>query len=141
MNKFKWFSAIVLLIALLVGIVFSCKDDDKTDLKVEGKKAGTEMCDCVASFSAPNPADFPDQESFEQAFGVYAMQLGTCPGVLAKYQEYVTFVYENYNPLAENPLYSVFEFKNADFEQGFKEGTNDCMQAFEALFALMGSQQ
>ena len=146
MNRLKSISVVLFAAVLAGGVVFSCKDDDKTDYKAEGVKAGTEMCDCVASYTSPNPADFLDEEgnfdeaSFNQAFGAYAMQLGTCPGVLAQYQEYVIFVYENYNPEAENPLYSVFEFKNKDFEEGFKAGTNDCMETFAALFALMGGQ-
>ena len=145
MNRFKSIS-VVLFVAVLAGVVISCKDKDKTDYKAEGKKAGTEMCDCVASFTAPNPADFIDGEgsfdetSFNQAFGAYAVNLGTCPGVLAQYQQYVSFIYENYDPTAAEPLYSVFEFKNSDFEQGFKEGTGDCMETFAALFALMGGQ-
>jgi hypothetical protein len=139
MNRFKSIS-VVLFAAVLAVAVISCKDEEKNDLKAEGKKAGTEMCDCVASYTAPNPADFADQESFQAAFMAYAANLGTCPGVLAKYQEYVTFVYENYNPEAENPLYSVFTFTNADFEAGFKEGTSSCMETFAALFALMGGQ-
>ena len=139
MNRLKYLPA-VLFAALLAGIVFSCKDGDKIDPTAEGKKAGAEMCACVASFTAPNPANFPDEASFQAAFMVYANNLGTCPGVLGKYQQYVTFNMEAYNPAAENPLYSIFTFKNKDFEKGFKEGTGDCLKAFEALFALMGGQ-
>ncbi|MCL2027076.1 MAG: hypothetical protein FWG79_01165 [Bacteroidales bacterium] len=145
MNRFKSISVTVIAVALAV-VVISCGNKDKTDPKVTGKKAGTEMCDCVASFNAPDPADFVDaagnfdETGFNQAFGLYAMQLGTCPGLLAKYQQYVSFVYTNYDPEAEEPLYSVFDFKNNDFAQGFKEGTSDCMETFAALFALMGGQ-
>ena len=147
MNKFKTIS-VVLLTALLAGAVFSCKDSNKdtTDYVAEGRKAGMEMCNCVASFTAPNPADFVDEEgnfdeeNFNQAFGFYAMQLGTCPGLLSQYQQYVSFIYENYDPTAAEPLYSVFDFKNKDFEKGFKEGTSGCMETFAALFALLGDQ-
>ncbi|MDR2233284.1 MAG: hypothetical protein LBE56_09195 [Tannerella sp.] len=131
---------VMLFAAIMAVVVVSCKDEDKVDFTAEGEKAGTEMCDCVASFTAPNPADFQDQESFQAAFTEYATNLGTCPGLLSKYQDYVLFVYENYNPEAENPLYSVFTFKNPEFEAGFKAGTGDCMTTFATLFALMGGQ-
>ena len=146
-NKFKIIS-VVLFTSLLAGIVFSCKDSNKdtTDYVAEGTKAGSEICNCVASFLAPNPVDFVDEEgnfdeeNFNQAFGFYAMQLGTCPGLLSPYQQYVSFIYENYDPTAAEPLYSVFDFKNKDFEQGFKVGTSGCMETFAALFALLGEQ-
>ena len=134
----------MLLSAVLAVVVISCKDDDKgANPKAEGVKAGTEMCDCVASYPAPDPADFLDgdgnfdEASFNQAFMDYATNLGTCPGLLSNYQQYVTFIYEAYDAEAEDPLYSVFEFKDKDFEQGFKEGTGDCMETFAALFALI----
>ena len=145
MNKLKSIS-VVLFAAVLAGVVISCKEEDKTDLKAEGKKAGTEMCSCVASYDEPNPTDFMDGEGnfdeagFSQAFGAYAMQLSTCLGVVTQYQDYVDFVYENYDPTADEPLYSVFIFKNSDFEHGFKEGTSGCKEAFDALFAMMGAQ-
>ena len=129
MNRFKSF-LVVLFTAVLAGVVISCDNDKDADPLKEGRKAGTEMCACVDAISVPtDPAEFGD----------YAQKLGMCPGgVLAGYQEYVTFVYTNYDADAENPLYSVFEFKNSKFEQGFKETTNDCMQAFEFLFSMMG---
>ena len=137
----------MLLSAVLAVVVISCKDDDKgADPKAEGVKAGTEMCDCVASYTAPDPADFvdedgnPDEAGFNQAFMVYAGNLGTCPGLLSNYQQYVTFNMEAYDAEAEDPLYTIFQFKDSDFETGFKEGTGDCLQAFEALFELMGGQ-
>jgi hypothetical protein len=142
MNKFKYLS-VVLFIAALAGVVISCDNESDVDLRAEGKKAGIEICDCVASFEAPNPENFDggaEGESFQAAFGFYVMQLATCPGLLGKYQQYVVFVYENYNPEAENPLYSVFDFKNADFEAGFKEGTSNCMETFAVLFALIGGR-
>jgi hypothetical protein len=181
-NKFL---SVVLFAAVAAGVVISCNDDDK-DHKAEGKKAGKEMCDCVASYEAPTMPNHPASPSppaglnlqellgldlqnpevlaglepevlaylmnpaiqqylgalgqFAADFETYAMKLGACPGVLAKYQQYVSFIYENYDPTATEPLYSVFVFKNNDFAQGFKEGTSDCMETFAALFALMGSQ-
>ena len=187
MNRLKYLSVVVLCAAALAGVIVSCNDKEKdTDLKAEGVKAGTAMCDCVANYEAPpmpnhpasplppagvdlqelltldlqDPAVFAGLDPEVQAylmnpaiqqylgalgqfaadFEAYAMQLGACPGVLAPYQDYVTFIYENYNPAAENPLYSVFNFKDKNFEQGFKEGTSDCMETFAALFALMDGQ-
>lgn len=141
MSKFKNVS-VVLFAAVLAGVVISCKDEEKPDLKAEGVKAGIEMCDCVSGFEAPDPVNWEGTEDeLQQAFQAYYADLGTCPGVLTKYQEYVTFVYGNYDPEAENPLYSVFNFKDGDFEIGFKEGTNDCMETFAALFELMGGQE
>jgi len=129
MNRFKNFS-VVLFAVVLAGAVISCDKDKGADPLKEGRKAGTEMCACVDAIPVPtNPEEFGD----------YAQKLGMCPaGVLAAYQEYVTFVYTNYDPEAEDPLYSVFDFKNSKFEQGFKEATNGCMQAFELLFSMMG---
>ena len=174
MNRFKSIS-VVLFAAVLAGVVISCKEEEKTDLKAEGKKAGTEMCGCVASYDEPNfpmsplppagldlqelfgldlqdPAVFagldpevqayltdPAIQQYLSEFKAYAMQLSQCVNV-APYQQYIDFVYANYDPTAAEPLYSVFDFKNSDFEQGFKEGTNGCKEAFEALFALMGGQ-
>jgi hypothetical protein len=138
MNNFKKIS-IVLFAAVLVGVVTSCKKKNE-DPAAEGKKAGTEMCACVASFTAPKLEDFDDPADFQAAFGAYAMQLGLCLGVLTKYQQYVTFDRDNYDANADEPLYTVFQFNNRGFEQGFKEGTKDCMQTFEILFQMMGGQ-
>ena len=175
----------MLLAAALAVVVITCGDKDKTDLKAEGKKAGTEMCSCVASYDEPTmpnhpasplpPADLDLQEllgldlqdpavfagldpevlaylmdpaiqqylgalgQFSKDFEDYATDLSKCINT-APYQQYIDFVYENYDPTATEPLYSVFDFKNSDFEQGFKEGTGGCKEAFEALFALMGGQ-
>ena len=136
----------MLLSAVLAVVVISCKDDDKgANPKAEGVKAGTEMCDCVASYTAPDRADFVDgdgnfdETGFNQAFTEYSGNLSTCLGLLSNYQQYVTFNME-YDAEAEDPLYSVFQFKNSDFEQGFKEGTSDCMETFAKLFASMGGQ-
>jgi len=137
MNRFKSLS-VVLFAAALAGVVISC-DKDNENPKAEGKKAGTKMCDCVASY--PAPTDPTDQAAFME----YAGQLYNCLGEIAPYSEYIGLAGTQdtgygYDPTAENPLYSIFDFKNKDFEQGFKEGTSDCMQTFSALFALLGGQ-
>ena len=139
MNKFKYLS-VVLFTALLAGVVFGCSKNDKDDPAAEGKKAGTEMCDCVSSYPAPeDPTD-------QAAFMAYAQQLYQCLGVIAPYSEYIGLAGTQddgygYNPNAENPLYSVFAFQNADFEKEFKEATQVCMLPFAALFEMMGGQQ
>ncbi len=130
----------MLFAVALTGFFFACSKDDDEDPKAEGKRAGNEMCDCVSGYTAPDPEDFADEASFQEAFAAYAAQLGGCPGIIGKYQQYVTFNMGAYNPQAEEPLYSIFDFKDKDFEKGFKEGTSDCMETFSALFALMGGQ-
>jgi hypothetical protein len=137
MNRFKYLLA-VLFTAVLAGVIIvSCKKDDGPDTEAEGKKAGTEMCDCVSSYTAPNPADFADDPAgLQAAFAIYAGQLYECLGVIAPYEKYVEIDVDAYNPQAENPLYSIFDFKDKNFEKGFKSGTEGCMQTFALLFSL-----
>ena len=77
---------------------------------------------------------------FYADFEAYAGQLYQCLGTLAPYQKYVETNPDAYNPDAAEPLYSIFTFKDANFEKGFKSGTASCMQTFASLFALTGQQ-
>ena len=77
---------------------------------------------------------------FQSDFEAYAGELYQCLGTLAPYQKYVEANPNAYNPAAAEPLYSIFTFKDADFEKGFKSGTASCMQTFTSLFALIGQQ-
>ena len=87
-------------------------------------------------------AYFADLEKFMTGFEAYSGELFNCLGEIQPYLSYVGLAgsYEDrygYDPNAAEPLYSVFAFKNDDFEKGFKEGTASCMQAFAALFAMI----
>ena len=81
-----------------------------------------------------------DLGKFYGDFEAYAGDLYQCLGVLPPYQKYVETNPDLYNSEVAEPLYSIFTFKDADFEKGFKIGTASCMQTFAALFALMGQQ-
>ena len=93
MFKFKYLSA-VLFAAILAGIlvVVSCNNkDDDPDPRAEGLKAGTEMCDCVASYDAPDPTDpkYAENPAQLQAdFQAYYGQLYECLGVIHQYEKY-----------------------------------------------------
>ena len=131
MNRLKYLS-VFLFAAILAGVVISCKDD-KEDPSAEGQEAGVAMCACVNSFTPPTDLS---------AFLEYAGDLMGCLGQIAPYSQHVDLngAMENsygYDPDAAEPLYSVFVFKNADFESAFKSATNACMQSFADLFAMM----
>ena len=81
-----------------------------------------------------------DIGKFYADFEAYAGELYQCLGTVAPYQKYVETNTDAYNPDAAEPLYSIFTFKDADFEKGFKSGTASCMLTFAALFALTGQQ-
>ena len=138
MNRFKYLS-VLLIVAMTVGGVFaSCNKDKTKSAETEGKEAGDAMCNCVSSYTPPtDPTDY-------EAFMAYAQQLYSCLGVIAPYSEYVGLAgtMENgygYNPEAAEPLYSVFAFKNADFEKEFKKATEVCMLPFSMLFDILMS--
>ena len=145
MFRFKYLS-VVLFAAILAGVVVACSDDDdKIDYKAEGVKAGKEICDCMSSYAhlAPNIEDYYSETGFDQpgyveALTAYGWQASGCVGGLQSYQEYVTVNFEAYNAEAENPLLSVFDFKNNDFKTGFSEGIGSCADAFGELLGLMG---
>ena len=82
MSKFKYL-LVVLFAAILAGVVFvACsKDDDKTDPRAEGLKAGTEMCACVASYTAPIQPQHPASPLPPASFNPYLDY--TDPAVLA----------------------------------------------------------
>ena len=134
MNRLKCLS-VVLFAAVLAGVVVSCKNE-KAKPAEEGKEAGVAMCNCVNSYTPPtDPTDF-------EAFMAYAGQLYNCLGEISAYSDYITLNGSQangygYDAEADEPLYSVFVFKNSDFEREFKKATNACMQAFAALFAMM----
>ena len=138
MYRKKFLSVVLFAAMLAVVFVVACKDKDKDDPGAEGKDAAKAMCDCVSSYTPPSdPTDF-------EAFMAYAQQLYQCLGEIAPYSKYVGLAgtQENgygYNPNAENPLYSVFAFKNADFEKAFKKGTEVCMLPFAMLFEMLMS--
>ncbi|MDR1155439.1 MAG: hypothetical protein LBL04_12095 [Bacteroidales bacterium] len=134
MNRLKCLS--VLFAAVLAGVVFvACsKDDDKPG--EAGKEAGEAMCGCVSGYEVPE--DFA-------AFMAYAEQLYNCLATIAPYSEYIELAGDvdnsyGYDPEAENPLYSVFAFTNADFEKEFKKATEVCMSPFQMLFDLLMPQ-
>jgi hypothetical protein len=138
MNRFKYLS-VFLFAALVAGVVFiACNKNDEKPGEA-GKEAGAAMCNCVSSYTAPtDPTDY-------EAFMAYAQQLYNCLGTIAPYSQYIGLAgtMENsygYNPDAAEPLYSVFAFKNADFEKEFKKATEVCMLPFAMLFQMMGSQ-
>jgi len=134
MNKFKYLTVVVL--TTLLAVVVSCKDKD--DAEKEGREAGTLMCECVTAYTAPDPADFGgDMEAFQLAFMAYAQQLYECLGVISQYEKYVEVDIEAYDDEAADPLYTVFIFKDPNFEKGFKEATAGCKNAFDALLALL----
>jgi hypothetical protein len=142
MNRLKYLS-VVLFAAILAVVVITACNKDKTDAAAEGKEAGEAMCGCVSGYTAPNPEDFEDMESFQAAFMAYAGQLYNCLGEIAPYSKYVVLAGTQddgygYNPNAAEPLYSIFTFKNDDFGKEFKKATEVCMLPFAALFAMMG---
>jgi len=139
MNKFKYLS-VVLFTAVLAGVVIvSCKKDDDDNPGEEGKKAGTEMCDCVSDIEEPNPpVDFdpqnpdftnPEVLAYFAALEAYFGELPGCAGTVAgPYQKYFIFSYESYDE--EIGLFSAFKFKDKAFEKGFLEATKVCADAF-----------
>ena len=140
----------MLFAVMMAGVVIvSCKDkDDDPDYKAEGKKAGKEICDCMAGYAhlAPNIEDYYtetgfDQEGYYAALSDYGWQASGCVGSLQSYQEYVTVDFAAYNAEASDPLLSVFSFKNNDFKAGFSEGIASCSDSFSALLGLMGQMQ
>ena len=184
MSKFKYLFVMLFAVVLTGGVIVSCSDDDdnvKTaeGIRAEGVKAGTEMCDCVASYEAPvqpqHPAsplppasfdptlDYSDPAVVEgmeldayiyfmapaiqaylgelavfvDEFETYAGNLYQCLGTIHPYQEYATANANNYDPEAEDPLLSVFTFKDDNFKEGFKVGVGSCADTFSALFSLI----
>ena len=141
MSKFK-FLLVALSFTLLAGVVVvSCnKDDDDPDPKAEGIKAGNEMCDCVASYDAPNPTDPKYTENPEQLgadFQAYYGQLYECLGVIHKYEKYARLKEQGEEAQTEDPLLNVFMFEDDKFKEGFLEGVGNCYEAFNALWDLM----
>ena len=139
--KNKKFLLFALAAALLAGAValYSCNGESTPHN--EGLKAGLEMCACVASFEAPDPAVITDSAAFHNAFMAYAGKLSGCLGVIAKYEKYVTANMDGYDETSDEPLLSVFDFKDEGFKEGFAEGVASCSDTFTALFALMGQGQ
>ena len=147
MSKFKYLS-VVLFIAILAGVVVvACSKDDDPDPKVEGAKAGSEMCGCVSSIAEPvipnppegvNPLD-PDYTDpatlqyfaeVQAVYEAYFAELGNCAGQVAgKYQKYFLFNIGSYDE--EVGLFSAFDFKDKEFETGFLGATQACAAAFE----------
>jgi hypothetical protein len=72
------------------------------------------------------------------------LELTECLGGIVPYQQYIGVELEGYDPEAAQPLYSVFNFKDQDFEKGFKDGSNVCYEQFsellEMLMGMMGGQ-
>ena len=146
MFKFKYLS-VVLFAAMLAGGVFvACndKDDDpdpkKAEARAEGVKAGTEMCDCVASYPAPDPTDPKYAENPGQLnadFNAYYMQLYSCLGEIHKYEKYARLKEQGEEAQTDDPLLNVFMFHDDDFKEGFLEGVGSCYDSFNALWALM----
>ena len=148
MFKFKYLS-VVLFAAMLAGGVFvACndKDDDpdpkKAEARAEGVKAGTEMCDCVASYPAPDPTDpkYATEEGQGQLkvdFNAYYMQLYSCLGEIHKYEKYARLKEQGEEAQTDDPLLNVFMFHDDDFKEGFLEGVGSCYDSFNALWALM----
>ena len=137
MNRFKYLSVVLFALAL-AGIVYACKDDGD-DPEAEGKKAGKEMCDCVASYQAPDPATWTgSMEELQAAFQAYYGQLYNCLGTIVPYEKYAKLWAEGDEKQNEDdPLLNVFVFHNKDFEKGFKEGVGSCYDTFNALWELM----
>ena len=107
MFKFKYLS-VALFVAILAGVVVASCNDDKTDLKAEGVKAGTEMCACVGSYDAPvqpqhpasplPPADFNPQnpDLTDPATLAYVSD----PAIIAYFGELETFM-DDFNAYAQ----------------------------------------
>ena len=149
MSKFKYFF-VMLFIAMLAGsVIVSCSDDDGDKaakaIRAEGLAAGTEICNCMSGFVAPVPEDYFGEDGFDQsgyiaALTDYGWEASACLGSLQVYQEYVAVNFEAYDEEAENPLLSVFDFKNDDFKAGFAEGIGSCADTFANLLMLMQMQ-
>jgi len=138
MFRNKFFSVVLFAAMLAVVFVVACKDKNKDDPGADGTKAAKAMCDCVSKYTVPtDPTDY-------EAFMAYVENLYQCLGEIAPYSNYVTLAgtLENgygFDPNAETPLYSVFAFKNADFEKEFKKGTEVCMLPFAMLLDMLMS--
>ena len=145
MNRLKYLS-VVLFVAILAGVIIACNKDDKPNPEVEGKNAGNAMCNCVSSIDEPvvphppegvNPLEpnFEDPATLEYLAAVQAVyeayfaELGSCAGEVAgKYQKYFIFTYDNYDE--EQGFFSVFDFKDEEFQKGFLEAAGVCAAAF-----------
>ena len=147
MFRFKYLLVVLFAVMMTGVVIVACSkdDEDKTDYKALGEKAGKEICDCMAGYAhlAPNIADYYTEAGFDQAgyveaLSAYGWQASGCVGSLQSYQEYVTVNFDAYNPEATDPLLSVFTFKNNDFKTGFSEGIGSCADAFGDLLGLMG---
>ena len=139
MFKFKYLS-VVLLVAVLAGVVVACNDDDDPDPKAEGIKAGNEMCDCVASYPAPDPTDpkyVENPAQLQTDFQTYYGKLYECLGVIHQYEKYARLKEQGEEAQTDDPLLNVFMFENDKFKDGFLEGVGSCYDAFNALWDLM----
>ena len=141
MKRFKYLS-LVLFAVLLAGVIYACKkdgEDSAAKAEEQGKKAGLEMCACVASYEAPDPTTWTGtMEELQQAFQAYYGQLYNCLGAIVPYEEYARLWAEGdvqQNP--DDPLLNVFIFHDKNFEKGFKEGVGSCYDTFNALWDLM----
>ena len=145
MFRFKYLS-VILVAAMMAGIfVVSCNDKDekpdpRAEARAEGVEAGKAMCDCVASYAAPNPADPKYVENPGQLnadFNAYYMQLYECLGLIHQYEKYARLKEQGEEAQTDDPLLNVFMFHDDDFKEGFLEGVSSCYDSFNALWALM----
>ena len=90
MFKIKYLSVVFYTAILAVVFIVACNDDDKVDPKAEGLKAGTDMCACVASYTAPVQPQHPASPLPPASFNPYLDY--TDPAVLATLDE-ATIVY------------------------------------------------
>jgi hypothetical protein len=147
MYRNKFLSVVFFAAIAACVVVAACKKDDKPDPEAEGKKAGTEMCNCVSDIPEPvipnlpqgvNPLD-PDYTdpatlqwlaAVQAVYEAYFAELGNCAGgVAGKYQKYFGMEISKYDE--ENPdFFSVFDFKDEDFQKGFLEAAMVCAEAF-----------
>ena len=151
MSKFKSFFVMLFVAVLAGGVIVSCDDDNEDSVKTaeeiraEGLAAGTGICDCMSGYVAPNIEEYFSETGFDQAgyyaaLETYGWEASACLGSLQAYQEYVAVNFEAYDEEAENPLLSVFDFKNDDFKAGFTEGIGSCAETFANLLMLMQMQ-
>ena len=148
MNRLKYLS-VVLFAAILAGVVFvACNDDDPSPAD-EGRKAANEMCGCVTKVVEtlhvppgfdPANIDFTDPATLLFFAALAALDtevllgdLAGCPAdVAGKYQKYVGFEYDNFDEETWD-LFSVFVFKDKDFETAFMGAAASC-----DVFTLLG---
>jgi len=142
MFKFKFLSA-VLVVVVLAGTAFvSCSDDEKNSkAEAEGVKAGNEMCDCVSNYDAPiqpqHPAsplppanfnpylDYTDPEVFaglDQETMAYLMNpaiqayFGELAGFATAFETYAGELYQCLGTIQQYQEYATANANNYDPE-------------------------